>query len=62
MAAEDIIQRGIQAAKSGDHATAKTLLSKGVLQDPNSEEAWWWLGLILEDPQQRAYCFQKVLQ
>ena len=58
---EDLIQNGIRAAQEGDRASAKLYLSKAVLSAPNSEDAWWWLGQSVDDPQQRAYCFQRVL-
>lgn len=59
--AEDLIQDGIRAAQEGDRERAKALLSKAVLAAPNSEDAWWWLGQSVDDPQQRAYCSQRVL-
>lgn len=58
---EDLIQKGIRAAQEGDRERAKLYLSKAVLSAPNSEDAWWWLGQSVDDPQQRAYCFQRVL-
>jgi hypothetical protein len=58
---EDLIQNGIRAAQEGDRARAKLYLSKAVLTAPNSEDAWWWLGQSVDDPQQRDYCFQRVL-
>ena len=58
---EDLIQNGIRAAQEGDRERAKLYLSKAVLSAPNSEDAWWWLGQSVDDPQQRTYCFQRVL-
>jgi pimeloyl-ACP methyl ester carboxylesterase len=57
----DILQAGIAAVKSGDRERAAGLLAQVIKADPNSEEGWYWLGLSLSAPDQRDYCFRRVL-
>ncbi len=61
MANDKLLREGIEAVKAGDKARGRALLSKVVLENPESEAAWWFLGLSVDDNQQRLYCFKKVL-
>jgi hypothetical protein len=61
MADDNLLKEGIQAVRAGDRARGRALLSKVVLENPDSEAAWWYLGLSVDDNQQRLYCFKKVL-
>jgi hypothetical protein len=61
MADDSLLREGIAAVRSGDRARGRALLSKVVLENPESEAAWWYLGLSIDDNQQRLYCFKKVL-
>ncbi|MEA1978510.1 MAG: hypothetical protein U9N80_11490 [Chloroflexota bacterium] len=62
MASNDLLLKGIAAAKGGDKERARALLSKVVLEMPESEEAWWWLAQSVDDPKQREFCAQKILE
>ncbi|MGB2895058.1 MAG: hypothetical protein WBB65_02695 [Anaerolineales bacterium] len=62
MASNDYLLKGIAAAKEGDKERARALLSKVVLEMPESEEAWWWLAQSVDDPRQREFCAQKILE
>ena len=62
MASNDHLLKGIAAAKDGDKERARALLSKVVLEMPDSEEAWWWLAKSVDDPRQREFCAQKILE
>lgn len=62
MASNDLLLKGIAAAKDGDKERARALLSKVVLEMPDSEEAWWWLAKSVDDPRQREFCAQKILE
>ena len=62
MASNDLLLKGIAAAKDGDKERARALLSKVVLEMPDSEEAWWWLAKSVDNPQQREFCAQKILE
>ncbi len=62
MASNDLLLKGIAAAKDGDKERARALLSKVVLEMPDSEEAWWWLAKSVDDPRKREFCAQKILE
>lgn len=55
------LRAGVEAARSGDTAKARAILSKVVLEKPRSVQAWWYLGQVVEDTNQRIYCYKKVL-
>lgn len=61
MADDSLLREGIEAVRGGDRTRGRALLSKVVLENPDSEAAWWYLGLSVDDNQQRLYCFKKVL-
>lgn len=61
MADDSLLREGIEAVRGGDRARGRALLSKVVLENPESEAAWWYLGLSVDDNQHRLYCFKKVL-
>jgi hypothetical protein len=61
MMPESRLQAGIAAAKAGDFETARSLLTRVVQADQNSEWAWYWLGYCMTVPEQREYCFRRVL-
>jgi len=62
MTSNDLLLKGIAAAKGGDKERARALLSKVVLEMPDSEEAWWWLAQSVDDPKQREFCAQKIIE
>jgi hypothetical protein len=55
------LKDAIQAIKSGDKAKGRTLLLHIVKTNPKHENAWLWLAVAVEDPQQKWDCLQKVL-
>jgi pimeloyl-ACP methyl ester carboxylesterase len=61
MTTEELLRAGIAAAKAGDAAQASKLLIQVVQSDPNSELGWLWLGFCRTVPEQREYCFRRVL-
>ncbi len=56
-----LLVEGIEAAKAGDKAKARRLLTQAVRRNPDSAEAWLWLSGALDTPQGRAFCLEKVL-
>jgi uncharacterized membrane protein len=56
-----LLRAGVEAARAGDIAKARAILSKVVLEKPRSVHAWWYLGQVVEDTNQRIYCYKKVL-
>ena len=61
MNSEDLLARGISAAKSGDREAAINFLADHIRQDPLSEEAWLWMGKCRESRQEKMDCYQRVL-
>jgi hypothetical protein len=55
------LERGIAAARAGNLATARELLTRAVRHQPDSERAWLWLSSVLDTPQGRAHCLERVL-
>ena len=58
---DQLLAQGIAAAKAGDRGTARDLLTRAVRRRPDSETAWLWLSSVLDTPQGRAHCLQRVL-
>ncbi len=56
------LQAGILAAKGGGLDHARELLAGVVIQDPSIEAAWYWLGIILTLPAEKAWCFKRALE
>ena len=54
-------QTAIETAMYGDPKTASELLTKAIQADPNSQECWYWLGTVLENPKRKHFCFMRVL-
>jgi tetratricopeptide (TPR) repeat protein len=59
---ENYLELGIQAAQQGDMSKAIAYLSKAVVENPESEAAWQWLGDCLVDQDKRKYCYQRALK
>lgn len=58
----ELTQRGINALRAGDPATARSLLSAAVKQDPNDSTAWLWLSGAVEGDEERIQCLEQVLR
>jgi len=50
----------IAAIQSGEVPRARKLLSRLVLDHPESVDAWWWLAQILEEPDKQAFCCRRA--
>ena len=55
------VQNGISSVKEGNITLGVQLLTKAVTMDDTQLEAWWWLGQSLEEPEDKAVCFENVL-
>jgi len=55
------LNKGIDAARSGDVGTARDLLSRVVNDDPNNETAWLWLASVVESDEELRICLENVL-
>jgi tetratricopeptide (TPR) repeat protein len=56
------LQKGIQAALSGDMKRARTHLARAVQENPRSDQAWHWLAKVLPDNRKKRACLIKALQ
>lgn len=56
------LQEGISAAKRGLMEEAAPLLASAANEDPSNEVAWYWLGLSLTSPSEKAWCFRRTLK
>ncbi len=61
MSKDEILKAGIAAAKSGNFVQATALFAQVVEIDPSSEQGWLGLGYCVSAPDQREYCFRRVL-
>ncbi len=59
---QDLLHKGIQAARSGNRAMARRLLQQATAKDPNNELAWIWLATVAETTAQRRHCLERVLE
>lgn len=66
MANQDDLQQklkvGIDAARSGDKATARSLLREVVNADPENELAWMWLASAVTSIEERRECLREALR
>lgn len=62
MPIEHLIQAGLIAIKAGDHDNAAKLFAQAVNADPSSEQGWLLLGKCVLSPDQKKYCFERVLR
>jgi tetratricopeptide (TPR) repeat protein len=60
--ARELVERGIAAARGGQRRVAAGLLARALRLDPRDERAWLWLSDVVDDPAQRMFCLQAVLQ
>ena len=58
---EEILKAGVSALRSGDRKQASAILAKLVQEYPRSERGWYLLGMSVSSPEQRTYCFKRVL-
>ncbi len=59
---DELLQKGIRAARRGHQEPARRLLGQVLQADPNREEAWVWLARVVDNPTQRAECLKQALR
>ncbi len=59
---DDLLQKGVNSYKSGDHETARKLFISATKQNPDSERAWGWLYYVCKTDQERIYCLRKIVK
>src|SRR5438132_1243829 len=60
-APDDLLQRGIAAARAGQADEARRLLAQAIQQNPRSENAWLWMSSVVQTDDQRIHCLRSVL-
>jgi tetratricopeptide (TPR) repeat protein len=58
---DELFRQGVSAARAGDLDAARKLFTEVLKQNPRHINAWLALGHCLPDPEQKKYCFSKVL-
>ncbi|MEP6774179.1 MAG: hypothetical protein ABJA50_01175, partial [Chloroflexota bacterium] len=56
-----LLTEGQSAARRGDRAMARALLTQLVEQDPRNEEAWMWLSGVVSDADEQQICLENAL-
>ncbi|HET9494450.1 MAG TPA: hypothetical protein VFR15_09485 [Chloroflexia bacterium] len=56
-----LLSEGQAAAKRGDKAMARALLTQLVEKEPRHEEAWMWLSGVVADPFEQQICLENAL-
>lgn len=59
---EELLKRGVEAARAGDFEKAGSYFAQVVQSDPNSELGWLYLGHCLKDQHKKRLCYEKVLK
>jgi len=60
--AQELLDRGIEAAKAGRKDDARKLLQGSLRLNQQSDTAWLWLASVANDKRERLLCLQKVLE
>jgi hypothetical protein len=58
---DDLLKKGIEAAKGKDTATARALLEQVVQMDQHNEKAWFWLAAVTDEIEEKRICLGNVL-
>ena len=61
MSEEEKLKAGMTAIRSGDRTRAASIFADVVKSNPLSEQGWYLLGISCTAPDQREYCFHRVL-
>lgn len=57
----DLLKKGIDAAKAKDTASARALLEQVVQLDQHNEKAWFWLAAVTDEADEKRICLGNVL-
>ena len=62
MGESQTLQRAIASVRAGRKAEARQLLGQVLQADPRHEQAWLWMGAVVETDAERVRCLQHVLE
>ena len=54
------LEYGIALAKLGEKKKAAVILARAVQSDPKSAQAWYWLGMVIDDLEKKRYCLERA--
>lgn len=57
----ELLRRGIEAAREGRKAEARSLFEQVTDLDENNEKAWFWLASVVETDEERRICLSNVV-
>jgi len=58
----ELLRQGIAAARAGNRAEARALLTRVIEGDERNEQAWLWLSGVVDDPNDIRSCLHNVLE
>jgi tetratricopeptide (TPR) repeat protein len=58
---QELLQRGIAAARAGQDDAARQLLARALQMDPRNEQAWLWLSSVAQSDEERVRILQQLL-
>lgn len=58
----DLVAQGITAFNTGERDHAYALLTEALQSDPRHEVAWLWLSGVVQEPGERRYCLERVVE
>ena len=58
----ELLRQGIAAARAGNRAEARALLTRVIEGDERNEQAWLWLSGVVDDPNDIRTCLHNVLE
>ncbi len=58
---QTLLREAIASAKAGNKSWARECLQRLLKLEPNNEDAWLWMSMVLETPGEKRFCLQKVL-
>ncbi|GAB4465564.1 MAG: hypothetical protein Kow00120_30730 [Anaerolineae bacterium] len=59
---ENLVERGIEAAKAGKPRLARVMLRQALRQDARNDTAWYWLATVEENPEKRRAYLEVALK
>ncbi|MFQ5616869.1 MAG: tetratricopeptide repeat protein, partial [Anaerolineales bacterium] len=63
MANEDVmLQEAINAAREGDRARARDLLTRLLRTNQSNPDYWFWMSAVVDTRQEQIYCLQNLLK
>jgi tetratricopeptide (TPR) repeat protein len=56
-----LLEQGIAAFKAKRKAEARRLVGLSIYKNPANEKAWLWMAALVEEPERKKECFERVL-